>query len=150
MRQRRADDLARLGLPWPHPRKKVGKPTDQPIWEDALYARMSRGEAIPVTVPRDRPARWRPGLPLEEEEACVIEEVRSVPAGREEAASQTALRLLPTADFAWSSRGNGAERALLVNDKTNITSLLAVGTKPDLLLQQLIFAHHADLVSECV
>ena len=65
MMVRRRAALARLGLPWPPPRAKPGRPNRQTRYIDELYGHARRGEidVLDLVENTDPPVWWQPGLP---------------------------------------------------------------------------------------
>ena len=50
-----------LGLPWPPPNAKAGKPSRQTLWLRAIYAEPRAGRTLPDGVTAAVPDAWSPG-----------------------------------------------------------------------------------------
>ena len=83
-----------LGMPWPEPRvckRRVGKPTNDERYREAVYAAI-RADALPPGTTAGRPSWWRPGLPLVQNiEAEVAEATEVVPVEPHEAPPAAAV-----------------------------------------------------------
>ena len=54
-----------LGLPWPPPKAKAGKPNRQALWLRAIYAELRAGRTLPDGVTAAVPVAWLSGDSLE-------------------------------------------------------------------------------------
>ena len=55
------DVCMKLGVPWPRPKAKAGKPSRQALWLRAIYAEVRAGRALPNGVTAAVPCAWSPG-----------------------------------------------------------------------------------------
>ena len=67
LQRRQQAQAESVGLEWPRrgvlPKKRVGRPTRQSLWEDLLYIHITQG-TLPAGVTRAVPAWWRDGMAI--------------------------------------------------------------------------------------